>query len=185
MWERSDATMRTPDMVILHASVPFLSSGHTQDFEHGYSVLSGVSAPLSRGYIKLASNDIADAPIIETNYLAEERDWKSYRASTELAREIGAQPAFNDIRKREALPGKDGDLTEGEWRSFLAASLNTYFHPTSTCQIGTVVNPDLKVKGIEGLRVADASVMPTITTTNTNAASMMIGWRAGSMIAGG
>ena len=184
MWERSDSRLRSPDMIALYVSVPFASTGHKLDYEHGYCILSGLSTPSSRGYVKLASNNIADAPIVETNYLSTEQDWKSYRAATELCREIGAHDAYKDFRKRESLPQKDGDLTDAEWREFLAASVNTYFHPTSTCQIGKVVDPDLKVKGIEGLRVADASVMPHITTSNTNAPSMMIGWKAGSMIAG-
>lgn len=184
MWERSDSSYRSPDMIALYVSVPFASTGHKLDYEHGYCMLSGVATPQSRGYVKLASNNIADAPIIETNYLAEERDWKTYRAATELCRELGANDAYKDFRKREALPQKDGDLTDAEWREFLSASVNTYFHPTSTCQIGKVVDPDLRVKGIEGLRVADASVMPHITTSNTNAPSMMIGWRAGAMLTG-
>ena len=182
MWERSDSSFRSPDMIALYVSLPFASSGHKLDYEHGYCVLSGVSTPQSRGYVKLASADINVAPIVETNYLAEEQDWKSYRAATELARAIGGSDAYAEFRKRESLPGKDGSLTDDEWRSFLSASVNTYFHPTSTCQIGKVVDPDLKVKGIEGLRVADASIMPHITTSNTNAPSMMIGWRAGAMI---
>jgi choline dehydrogenase len=183
MWERSDSSLKTPDIVALYVSIPLVSSGHKLDYEHGYTMLSGLSAPKSRGYVKLASADIADAPIIETNYLQEEQDWKSYRAATELAREIGAHQVYNEFRKRETLPQKDGDLTDAEWRQFLAASVQTYFHPTSTCQIGKVVDPELRVKGIEGLRIADASVMPSITTGNTNAPSIMIGWRAGSMIA--
>lgn len=184
MWERSESSLRSPDMIALYVSVPFASTGHTLDYEHGYCMLSGVATPESRGYVKLRSNDIMDAPIVETNYLAEEQDWKTYRAATELCRELGASDAYSDMRKRESLPQKDGDLTDAEWRDFLSASVNTYFHPTSTCQIGQVVDPDLKVKGVEGLRVADASVMPRITTSNTNAPSMMIGWRCGSMIAG-
>ena len=182
MWERSESGLRSPDMIALYVSVPFASTGHKLDYEHGYCILSGVATPQSRGYVKLASNDMADAPIVEANYLAEEQDWKSYRAATELCREIGAQDAYKGLAKREALPQKDGDLTDAEWRDFLSASVNTYFHPTSTCQIGKVVDPDLKVKGIDGLRVADASVMPHITTSNTNAPSMMIGWKAGDMI---
>ncbi|MGD1882747.1 MAG: GMC family oxidoreductase [Paracoccaceae bacterium] len=184
MWERSDSSMRAPDTVALYASAPFVSQGHKVEFEHAFSLLSGVTTPASRGYVKLASSDIADAPIIETNYLAEEQDWKSYRASTEICREIGASEYYNDVRKRELLPEKDGELTETEWREFLAKSVNTYFHPTSTCQIAKVVDPELRVYGIDRLRVADASVMPIITATNTNAASMMIGWRAGDMVAG-
>jgi choline dehydrogenase len=182
MWERSDSALRAPDMIALYVSVPFASTGHKLDYEHGYCILSGVATPQSRGHVKLASADINVAPIVETNYLAEEQDWKSYRAATELCREIGASDAYAPFRKRETLPGKDGSLTDDEWRKFLSASVNTYFHPTSTCQIGKVVDPELKVMGIEGLRVADASVMPHITTSNTNAPSMMIGWRAGDMI---
>lgn len=184
MWERSEASKRAPDMIALYVSVPFASTGHALDYEHGYCILSGVATPTSRGHVRLRSADIADAPIIEANYLATEEDWKSYRAATELCRAIGADDAYRPFRKRESLPQKDGDLTDAEWREFLSASLNTYFHPTSTCQIGRVVDPELRVMGVEGLRVADASVMPHITTSNTNAPTMMIGWRAGSMIAG-
>lgn len=185
MWERSESTMRSPDMISLYVSVPFASTGHTLDYEHGYCILSGLSTPQSRGYVKLATSDINDAPIVETNYLQEAQDYKSYRAATELCREIGAGEAYNGLRKRESLPQQEGDLNDAEWREFLTASVNTYFHPTSTCQIGKVVDSDLKVKGIEGLRIADASVMPHITTGNTNAPSMMIGWRAGTMMTNG
>ncbi|MEM9754844.1 MAG: GMC family oxidoreductase N-terminal domain-containing protein [Pseudomonadota bacterium] len=183
MWERSDPNLRSPDMIALYVSVPFASTGHTIDYENGYCILSGVATPQSRGYVRLASADISDAPIVEANYLAEEQDWRSYRAATELCREIGASDFYADLRARETLPQQEGQLTDAEWREFLSASVNTYFHPTSTCQIGQVVDPELRVLGIEGLRIADASVMPHITTSNTNAPSMMIGWRAGSMIA--
>lgn len=182
MWERSESGLRSPDMIALYVSLPFASTGHTLNYEHGYSILSGVATPQSRGYVKLASNNISDAPIVESNYLAEEQDWKSFRAATELCRELGASDAYAEFRKRETLPQKDSDLTDAEWREFLAASVNTFFHPTSTCQIGKVVDPELRVIGIEGLRIADASVMPHITTSNTNAPSMMIGWRCGAML---
>jgi len=183
MWERSDSSFKSPDMIALYVSVPFASSGHTLGYSDGYCILSGVATPQSRGYVKLGSADINEAPIVESNYLAEEQDWKSYRAATELCREIGASDHYAPFRKRESLPQKEGKLTDAEWRAFLSASVNTFFHPTSTCQIGQVVDADLKVKGIEGLRVADASVMPHITTSNPNAPTMMIGWRAGKMAA--
>lgn len=185
MWERSRSSLPSPDMIALYVSVPFASAGHKLDYEHGYCILSGIASPQSRGFVKLRSGDIADAPIVETNYLAEEQDWTSYRAATELCRELGADSAYGSMRKREALPQKDGDLTDAEWRAFLSASVNTFFHPTSTCQIGKVVDPDLKVMGIEGLRVADASVMPHITSSNTNAPTTMIGWRLGTMLSDG
>ncbi|GAB5468423.1 MAG: FAD-dependent oxidoreductase [Rhodospirillales bacterium] len=188
MWERSDSRLPAPDMIALYVSVPFATPSFKLDYENGYCVLSGVARPHSRGYIKLRSADPADAPIIEANYLKEEQDWVAYRAATELCREIGADQAYAPYRKRESLPQKEGALSDAEWREFLAASLNTYFHPTSTCRMGVdetaVVDPELKVHGIEGLRVADASVMPSITTSNTNAPSMLIGWKAGTMMSG-
>ncbi|MEM7696084.1 MAG: GMC family oxidoreductase N-terminal domain-containing protein [Pseudomonadota bacterium] len=183
MWERSESSKRSPDMIALYVSVPFASTGHKLDYADGYCILSGVATPQSRGFVKIKSADINEAPIIESNYLADEADWRTYRRATELCREIGASDHYAPFRKRETLPQKDGDLTDAEWRQFLAASVNTYFHPTSTCQIGKVVDPELRVMGVDGLRVADASVMPHITTSNTNAPTMMIGWRAGSMIA--
>lgn len=187
MWERSDSRLPAPDLITLYVSVPFASSGHALDYEHGYCILSGVARPHSRGHVKLVSNDPSIPPEVEPNYLREEQDWVAYRAATELCREIGAGKAYEPYRKRETLPQKDGDLSDAEWREFLAASLNTYFHPTSTCQMGVgedaVVDPELKVHGVDGLRVADASVMPSITTSNTNAPSMMIGWKCADMIA--
>ena len=125
--------------------------------------------------------------IVEPNYLKEAQDWTAYKRATEICREIGANKAYDPFRKRETLPGKDGKLTDAEWRTFLGKSLNTYFHPTSTCRMGVgeeaVVGPDLRVRGVEGLRVADASVMPSITSSNTNCPTMMIGWKCGDMIA--
>lgn len=187
MWERSDSRLPAPDITALYVSVPFASTGHKLDYKDGYCILSGAQRPQSRGYVKLRSSDPDDSLEIESNYLKEEQDWVSYRHATELCREIGADKAYDGLRKRETLPQKEGKLTDAEWREFLAASVNTFFHPTSTCQMGVgedaVVDPELRVHGIEGLRIADASVMPAITTSNTNAPSMVIGWKAGDMIA--
>ncbi|MEM8662877.1 MAG: GMC oxidoreductase, partial [Pseudomonadota bacterium] len=185
MWERSDSRLPAPDMIALYVSVPFASSGHAMNHENGYCVLSGVARPHSRGHVRLASADPMVPPIVDPNYLAEEQDWRAYRAATELCREIGGHEAYAPLRKAEVLPG--ADLSEADWREFLGKSLNTYFHPTSTCRMGVdetaVVDPELKVYGVDGLRVADASVMPSITTSNTNAPSMMIGWKCGEMVA--
>ena len=184
MWERSDSRLPAPDMIALYVSVPFASNGHQLGYENGYCVLSGVARPHSRGEVRLASADPSVPPIVDPNYLAEEQDWKAYRAATELCRAIGADQAYAPMRKAEVLPG-GGELNEAQWRDFLAKSLNTFFHPTSTCRMGvdetTVVDPELRVHGITGLRVADASIMPSITTSNTNAPSIMIGWRCAEM----
>ncbi|NVO27304.1 glucose-methanol-choline oxidoreductase [Donghicola sp. C2-DW-16] len=187
MWERSDSRLPAPDTTVLYVSVPFASTGHKLDYKNGYCVLSGVNRPHSRGYIKLQSSDPFDAPVVEANYLKEEQDWKAYKWSTELAREIGNSEFYADVRKREALVPESGKMTDAEMREYLAKSVNTFFHPTSTCRMGVgeeaVVDPELRVHGVDGLRVADASIMPSITTSNTNSPSMMIGWKAGDMIA--
>lgn len=186
MWERSDSRLPAPDAIALYVSVPFASTGHQLNYEHGYCILSGVARPHSRGHVKLASADPSVPPIVDPNYLAEEQDWKAYRFATELCREIGADKAYAPFRKAEVLPG-GGELSNAQWRDFLAKSLNTYFHPTSTCRMGVdedaVVDPELRVYGVENLRVADASIMPSITTSNTNAPSMMIGWKCAEMLA--
>ncbi|UIK07794.1 GMC oxidoreductase [Neorhizobium galegae] len=125
------------------------------------------------------------SPRIDPNYFGDERDWHSFRLATELCRDIGADRAYDEFRKEEVLPG-GGKLTDAEWRQFLAKSVSTFFHPVSTCRMGVdetaVVDPQLRVYGVEGLRVADASIMPSITTTNTNAASILIGWKCARMI---
>ena len=103
--------------------------------------------------------------------------------AVELCREMGASDAFGDLRKREVMPG---NLPRSEMIEFIRQAATTYFHPTSTCKMGiddeAVVDPDLRVYGIQGLRVADASIMPRATSGNTNAPSVMIGEKAAEMI---
>ncbi|MCG8594123.1 MAG: GMC family oxidoreductase N-terminal domain-containing protein [Kiloniellales bacterium] len=185
MWERSDSRLPAPDAIALYVSVPFASTGHQLNYEHGYCILSGVARPHSRGHVMLASADPAVPPIVDPNYLSEAQDWKAYRFATELCREIGAGKAYDAFRKAEVLPG-GGELSAAQWRTFLGKSLNTYFHPTSTCRMGVdeeaVVDPELRVYGVQNLRVADASIMPSITTSNTNAPSTMIGWKCAEML---
>jgi choline dehydrogenase len=185
MWERSEALLQAPDIIALYVSRPFAAAPHQLNLEHGYAMCSGLARPQSRGTVRLSTADPTAPLRIDPNYLAEESDWRSYRYATELCREIGAQSAYDDVRAEEVLPGED--LTDNEWRAFLSASLHTYFHPTSTCRMGkpgeAVVDPELKVYGVDGLRVADASIMPSITTSNTNAPSILIGWKAAEMIA--
>lgn len=185
MWERSDSRLPVPDVTLFYISAPFASPGHKLEYKDGYAIASGVVRPQSRGYLKLKSKDFNDKPIIEINYLKEEQDRKALRWSTELAREVGNSEAYASVRKRETLPQKP-NLSEAEWREFINKSVVTFFHPTSTCRMGVgaeaVVDPELRVRGIQGLRVADASIMPEIVSTNTNAPSMMIGWKCGDML---
>jgi choline dehydrogenase len=143
--------------------------------------------PESRGTLRLASTDPFTAPLIDPNYLAEPRDLATLVAGMELVRETLAHPAVARELGREVLPGSDqigADVAE-----YVRRNASGVYHPVGTCRMGTderaVVDPALRVWGVDGLRVADASIMPSIVGGNTNAASMMIGERAAELIIGG
>jgi choline dehydrogenase len=187
MWWKSDSSLPVADISALYVSVPFATKELNLQQEHGYAILSGVMRPKSRGSVRITSSNPLAAPLIDPNYLAVEQDLVALKAATDLARAIGNSDAYREIRKEELLPGKAA-LSPVDYRDFLRKSVSTFFHPVGTAKMGTdaasVVDPQLKVYGVEGLRVADASVFPTITTGNTNAPSIMVGWRAAKLIAG-
>jgi choline dehydrogenase len=124
--------------------------------------------------------------LIDPNYLAEESDVRKLAVAIDFAREIGNAKSFDDIRSREASPGQ---LGQKEKISFIAENCGTYWHPVGTCRMGedgqAVVDAYCRVRGVEGLRVIDASIMPRITTTNTNAPTMMIAQQASALISSG
>ncbi len=136
--------------------------------------------PASRGRIAIASPDPLEAPRIEPNYLAEALDRVAVVAGIEMLRDIYARPAFRDLWDHEVLPGDQHPL------EFARNHGGTVFHPTSTCRLGadprSVVDPALRVRGVSGLRVIDASVMPSVISANTNAASIMIGEKGADLI---
>lgn len=143
--------------------------------------------PQSRGTVRLASTDPFTAPLIDPNYLAEPRDVQTLIAGMELVRETVAHPELASEVGREVLPGTgsaDDDLAD-----FVRRNASGVYHPVGTCRMGnddrSVVDPTLRVRGVDGLRVADASIMPSIVGGNTNAAAMMIGERAAELIVGG
>lgn len=141
--------------------------------------------PASRGHVRIRSTDPLDQPEIAPNYLAEEIDRKTMVEGVRMLRAIHDQPAFRKLWDREVLPGSAAQ-SDKDILDFVRSNGGTVFHPVGTCRMGkgddAVVDPDLRVQGIEGLRVADASVMPTITSANTNAASLMIGEHAAARI---
>ena len=145
--------------------------------------------PASRGYLRLRSNDPSDAPIIEANYLSEEKDRTDLVEAVKWGREIVAQKSFDDVRGEEVSPGSDV-IEDAAILQFVRDKSHSGYHPTCTCKMGTdndplaVVDQTLRVRGVEGLRVVDASVMPTVTTGNTNAPTIMIAEKAADMILG-
>lgn len=148
-----------------------------------YTLAPLVVRPESRGSIALVSSNFKDSPIIDVNFMACDADMEVMLTAIKMCREMGASDAFAEFRKREVMPG---NLSRCEMIEFIRMSTTTCFHPVGTCKMGidqfAVVDPQLKVRGIEGLRVADASVMPTITSGNTNAPSVMIGERAAELV---
>jgi len=155
--------------------------------EDGYSVIFSLMTPASRGSLRLASNDPRQPPLIDPNYLADERDMERMVSGLRVARKIGAANALAPWRDRELFPGPDLQ-TNDALRAHLRRSVSTYYHPVGTCKIGndcmSVVDAQLKVHGISHLRIADASVMPSIVSGNTNAAVLAIAERAASLLTG-
>ena len=142
----------------------------------------------SRGRLAIRSTDPFEAPRIEPNYLSEEIDRKTIVSGIRLLREIYAQPSFRDLWEAEVLPGP-GVKSDRELLDFARATGGTVFHCSGTCRMGTdeaaVVDPELRVRGIERLRVIDASVMPVVTSANTHAATLMIAEKGAALVAKG
>ena len=154
---------------------------------HGYQAHLDLMRPTSRGRVRLASGDPSRPPSIVFNYLQTESDRREVIDGLRLTREILAQKALEPYGDGEISPGADVRSDE-EVLAWARATGETEYHPTSTCTMGTgddaVVDGALKVHALEGLRVADASIMPKVVTANTNAATIMIGEKAAGIIAG-
>ncbi|BBK33909.1 choline dehydrogenase [Stella humosa] len=143
--------------------------------------------PRSRGTVAIRSTDPREQPRIAPEYFSDPHDRRVIVAGVRMLREIHAQPAFRDLWDDEVLPGPAAQ-TDDEIFEFVRTAGGTVFHCVGTCRMGTdpgaVVDPALRVHGVDGLRVVDASVMPTVTSANTNAASLMIGERGAALIRG-
>ena len=141
--------------------------------------------PESRGEIKLRSPDPADAPAVHPNYLATETDQRTIVAGLKLCRQILANPHLQHFIASEFQPGPEIESDE-QLLDYARRRGGTVYHPTSTCKMGSdpmsVVDAELRVHGIGGLRVADASIMPTVVSGNTNAATIMIGEKLADMV---
>jgi choline dehydrogenase len=139
----------------------------------------------SRGRLVIRSTDPFDQPRIEPNYFAEEIDRKTMLAGLRMLREIYRQKSFRDLWDIEMVPGEAANSPGGLW-DFARTTGGTVFHCVGTCRMGSdeksVLDPQLRVRGVENLRVIDASVMPQITSANTNAASLMIGERGAALV---
>jgi choline dehydrogenase len=151
----------------------------------GFTAAAWQCTPSSRGSVRIRSADPFDAPRIETHYLSTDLDRKTLVAGIRKLREIYAQPAFRDLWEAEVLPGPEV-ATDPQILDFARATGGTVFHASGSCRMGadadSVVDPQLRVRGVDRLRVIDASVMPIVTSANTNAASLMIGEKGATLL---
>jgi choline dehydrogenase len=153
--------------------------------ENCFTISPSLVQPTSRGRVQLASADWRVPPNIEPNFLGTDRDLKATLRGAEAARELVSQKAFDGIREAELIPGPKAKSKE-DLIQFVRMGTGSFGHPIGTARMGNdadaVVDSELRVRGVRGLRVADASVMPSIISGATNAASIMIGGRAAEFI---
>lgn len=184
---RSRAGLKFPDIQYHFLAGAIAYDGSSAAKGHGFQVHLGCNKPKSRGHVRLKSPDPVAPPEILFNYLSEEQDRADYRTALRLTRELFAQAAFDPYRGAELSPGEDV-RSDDEIDAWVAASAETAYHPAGTCRMGSddlaVVDPECRVHGVEGLRVVDSSIMPTLTNGNINAPTIMIGEKAADRILG-
>jgi choline dehydrogenase len=175
-----------PDLQYHFIMIMYGENGLEVHKSHGYQPLVNVQRPESLGAVLINSADPRKAPDIDPNYLAAPEDIRILRDGVKIGREILAQRAFDPYRGPELSPGAEVK-TDAQIDDYLRRNCHTQYHPVGTCKMGSdsmaVVDHALKVRGLEGLRVVDASVMPTMVSANTNAATIMIAEKGSDMIA--
>ena len=186
---RSRPGVPYPDIQYHFLPMAVAYDGSTLAQEHGFQAHVGPMRSKSRGWVRLASTNPRDKPRILFNYLSQADDWTEMRACVRLTREIFEQKSFDRYRGREIQPGNDVQ-TDTEIDDFIRAKVESAYHPSCSCKMGSakdplaVVAPDTRVHGLEGLRVVDSSIMPSITTGNLNAPTIMLAEKAADHILG-
>ena len=179
---RTRPGLDAPDCQFHCAPVLFHQEGLGAAVEHGVAFGPGVVKPTSRGSVTLRTASPYVKPRIQHNYLTTDEDRATILAGAKVALQIARQDAFRSVITGE-FEAPDPESSDDELWAYIEEQTMTIYHPTSSCAIGPVVDPQLKVHGVEGLRVVDASVMPTIVRGNTNAATIMIAEKAADLIA--
>ena len=182
---RTEEGLRAPDLQILFGPAYYVNHGLDRRKDHCFGLGPILVAPESRGSIALRSSDPFAAPAIRANYLSTERDMRVMIEGVRRCRAIAHAKAFEAYRGEELRPGAQVTSVE-DIAAFIRAEAQTLYHPVGTCKMGAdasaVVDHRLRVRGIEGLRVVDASIMPRIISANTNAPTIMIAEKAADMI---
>lgn len=186
---RSKAGIRYPDIQYHFLPLAVRYDGRVAAEGHGFQAHVGPMRSASRGDVTLRSSDPAEAPRIRFNYMSQPQDWEDFRTCIRLTREIFAQEAFALFRRHEIQPG-EAVQTDEELDAAIREHAESAYHPCGTCRMGAagdpraVVDPETRVIGVDGLRVADSSIFPRITNGNLNAPSIMTGEKASDHILG-
>jgi choline dehydrogenase len=177
--------LAAPDIELIFAPAFFMEHGAANPPGHGFTIATILMRPESRGTIVLRSADPVAAPVIRPNYLASHNDATTLIAGLRYARRLATATAFDPYRGDEVWPGI-GVQSDGDLETYIRSRSETLYHPVGTCKMGrdplAVVDDRLKVRGVTGLRVADASIMPTIIGGHTHAPAVMIGEKAAAML---
>jgi choline dehydrogenase len=184
---KSQASLESPDVNLVQIEIPYASDVVGKQYSPpatSWAMCAGLVAPKSRGEIKLRSGDAKDRPIVDAQFLSHPDDVKALAFGIEVCRDIGNSAAMKDFVKREVAPGKK--LVGKEMDDFVRNGATTYFHQAGTCRMGkdgdAVVDSKLRVNGIQGLRIADSSIMPRIATVATMATCALIGERMADIL---
>ncbi|GAA6202643.1 choline dehydrogenase [Aquicoccus sp. SU-CL01552] len=186
---RSRAGVKYPDIQFHFLPIAVRYDGQAAAEGHGFQAHVGPMRSKSRGAVTLASSDPAAAPKIFFNYMSHQDDWSDFRTCIRLTREIFAQEAFKPFAGHEIQPG-DAVQSDAELDDFIREHAESAYHPCGTARMGraddpmAVVDPECRVIGVEGLRLADSSVFPQITNGNLNGPSIMVGEKAADHILG-
>ncbi|HXH96229.1 MAG TPA: GMC family oxidoreductase N-terminal domain-containing protein [Gaiellaceae bacterium] len=179
---KSRPDLPAPDVEFHFSPSLFYDEGLTAPHDHGFVFGPVLVKPTARGKVSLRTPMAESKPCVISNFLATEEDRAAFVAGARVAFEVAGQKVLQDVTKEPfSVPASDSEEDILAWGR---RATHPVYHPTSTCAIGEVVDPELRVYGVEGLRVVDASVMPTITRSNTHAPTMMIAEKASDMILG-
>jgi choline dehydrogenase len=182
---RTSSRAQIPDLQFHFGVGYFVEHGFQQIKGHAFTLGPTLLHPFSRGDIRLRSSNPLDSPSIRANYLSDMRDMDIMLEGVKLSRELVATKAFDSYRGTELHPGPAAK-DETALRAHIARFTETLYHPVGTCKMGhdamAVVDSELRVRGVEGLRVVDASIMPTVVGGNTNAPTIMIAEKAAELI---
>ena len=186
---RSREGVEYPDIQYHFLPIAVRYDGQAAAEGHGFQAHVGPMRSPSRGTVRLTSADPDAAPAIRFNYMSHAQDWEDFRHCIRITREIFAQPAFDAYRGKEIQPG-EAVQSDDELDGFIREHVESAYHPCGTCRMGraddseAVVDPECRVIGVEGLRVADSSIFPRITNGNLNAPSIMVGEKAADHVLG-